>query len=125
MAKILIVDDSNLARRTTRKILEEAGHTVVDAEDGFTALERYFIEKPNLVMLDVTMREMDGIEVLGRLRQMDANCQAIIVTADIQSSTRQMAADGGAAGFVVKPVTSASLLAAVETALQGGIAPCN
>ena len=119
MAKILVVDDSNLARRTTRRILEEAGYEVVDAEDGLTALERYFIEKPNLVLLDVTMREMDGIEVLSRLRQIDAHACVIIVTADIQSSTRQMAEDGGASGFVVKPVTSPSLLAAVQDALQG------
>ena len=119
MAKILIVDDSNLARRTTRRILEEAGYEVVDAEDGLTALERYFIEKPNVVLLDVTMREMDGIEVLSRLRQIDAQASVIIVTADIQSSTRQMANEGGAAGFVVKPVTSPALLAAVEAVLQG------
>jgi two-component system chemotaxis response regulator CheY len=118
VAKILIVDDSNLARRTTRRILEEAGYEVVDAEDGLTALERYFIEKPKIVLLDVTMREMDGIEVLNRLRQIDAQACVIIVTADIQSSTRQMADEGGASGFVVKPVTSPSLLAAVEAVMQ-------
>jgi two-component system, chemotaxis family, chemotaxis protein CheY len=119
VAKILIVDDSNLARRTTRRILEEAGHEVVDAEDGLTALERYFIEKPNVVLLDVTMREMDGIEVLNRLRQIDVQACVIIVTADIQSSTRQMAEEGGASGFVMKPVTSPALLAAVEAVLHG------
>jgi two-component system chemotaxis response regulator CheY len=118
VAKILIVDDSNLARRTTRRILEEAGYEVVDAEDGLAALERYFIEKPKIVLLDVTMREMDGIEVLNRLRQIDAQACVIIVTADIQSSTRQMADEGGASGFVVKPVTSPSLLAAVEAVMQ-------
>ena len=124
MAKILIVDDSGLARRSTRRILEDAGHEVVDAEDGFTALERYFIEKPKIVLLDVTMREMDGIEVLTRLRQMDAQACVIIVTADIQSSTREMAEAGGASGFVMKPVSARDLLAAIATILQGG-APCN
>ena len=124
MVKILIVDDSGLARRSTRKILEEAGHEVVDAEDGFAALERYFIEKPRIVLLDVTMRDMDGIEVLSRLRQLDAQASVIIVTADIQSSTRQMAETGGASGFVVKPATARGLLAAVDNVLQGDI-PCN
>jgi two-component system chemotaxis response regulator CheY len=118
VAKILVVDDSNLARRTTRRILEEAGHEVVDADDGLSALERYFIVKPDLVLLDVTMREMDGIEVLSRLRQIDAKACVIIVTADIQSSTRQMAEEGGAAGFVMKPVASAALLETVEGVLQ-------
>jgi two-component system chemotaxis response regulator CheY len=124
VAKILIVDDSGLARRSTRRILEEAGHEVLDAEDGFAALERYFIEKPKIVLLDVTMREMDGIEVLTRLRQMDAQACVIIVTADIQSSTREMAEAGGASGFVMKPVNARDLLAAIAIILQGG-APCN
>ena len=124
MAKVLIVDDSGLARRTTRKILEENGHLVVDAEDGLIALERYFIEKPNIVLLDVTMKEMNGIDVLNRLRELDPRSVIIIVTADIQNSTRQMAQDGGAAGFVVKPVVADKLLAAIDQALQGGV-QCN
>jgi two-component system, chemotaxis family, chemotaxis protein CheY len=124
MAKILIVDDSGLARRTTRKILEGAGHEVVEAQDGFVALETYFIERPNVVLLDVTMREMDGIEVLKRLRELDSRAAVIIVTADVQSSTREMAQQGGAAGFVVKPVSASKLTDAVSAALQGG-APCN
>jgi two-component system chemotaxis response regulator CheY len=121
MAKILIVDDSSMARRTTRKILEEGGHDVVDAEDGFTALERYFIEKPRLVLLDVTMKEMNGIDVLNRLRELDPRSIVIIVTADIQNSTRQMAQDGGAAGFVIKPIKPAALLAAIDRALQENV----
>lgn len=124
MPKILIVDDSNLARRTTRKILEDAGHEVVEAQDGLGALERYFTEKPHLTLLDVTMREMDGIEVLQRIRELDDQAIAVIVTADVQSSTRQMAAEAGAAGFVVKPVSPPVLLAAINSALQGGVS-CN
>jgi two-component system chemotaxis response regulator CheY len=122
--KILIVDDSNLARRTTRKILEDAGHQVIEAPDGLAALERYYLEKPNLVLLDVTMREMDGIEVLKRLRELDSGVIAIFVTADVQTSTREMAHDGGAVGFVVKPVNPTELVAAVKSALQGGTS-CN
>jgi two-component system, chemotaxis family, chemotaxis protein CheY len=124
MAKVLIVDDSGLARRTTRKILEEGGHAVVDAEDGLVALERYFIEKPNVVLLDVTMKDMNGIDVLNRLRELDPRSIVIIVTADIQNSTRQMAQEGGAAGFVVKPIMPDKLLAAIDQALQGGV-QCN
>lgn len=124
MAKILVVDDSRLARRTTRKILEDAGHEVVDAEDGLSALERYFLERPQVVLLEVTMREMDGIEVLNRLRELDPKARVIIVTADIQVSTRTMAEEGGADGFVVKPVVGSALLAALENALSGE-APCN
>jgi len=124
MANILIVDDSGLARRTTRQILERASHHVVEAEDGFSAIERYFLEKPDLVILDVTMRGMDGIEVLTKLRELDTDAAIIIVTADVQSSTRQMAEDAGASGFVIKPVQSSLLLEAVKAALDRG-ASCN
>ena len=47
MSKVLLVDDSGLARRSTRRILEEAGYEVVEAEDGMSAIERYFVEKPD------------------------------------------------------------------------------
>jgi two-component system chemotaxis response regulator CheY len=120
MAKILIVDDSALARRGTRKILEGAGYEVVEADEGFSALERFFVEKPSVVLLDVTMKDMDGIEVLKRLREVDGNAKVVIVTADVQSSTRGLAHEGGASGFVIKPVRAESLLEAVQKALQGG-----
>ena len=120
MGKILIVDDSALARRGTRKILEGAGYEVVEADEGFSALERFFVEKPSVVLLDVTMKDMDGIEVLKRLREVDGNAKVVIVTADVQSSTRSLAQEGGASGFVIKPVRAESLLEAVQKALQGG-----
>jgi len=124
MSRILIVDDSSLARRSTRKILEGAGHEVVEAEDGLRALERYYLEKPSVVVLDVTMKDMDGIEVLKRIRDLDDKAKVIIVTADVQDSTREMAQMGGACGFVIKPVIGRVLLEAVRGALEEG-APCN
>ena len=117
MAKILVVDDSSLARRTTRKILETAGHEVVEAEDGLSALERYYLDKPQAVVLDVTMKNMDGIEVLNRLRDLDKVAKVVIVTADVQTSTREMAEAGGASGFVIKPVLANALLDAIRKAL--------
>ena len=124
MAKILIVDDSGLARRSSRKILEFAGYECVEADDGLRALEQYYLEKPTAVLLDVTMRGMDGIEVLTRLRELDPKVNVVIVSADVQSSTREMAEAAGACGFVVKPISSDSLLKELESALQRG-APCN
>jgi two-component system, chemotaxis family, chemotaxis protein CheY len=124
VAKILIVDDSGLARRSTRKILGGAGHEVVEAEDGLRALEQYYLEKPRAVLLDVTMKGMDGIEVLKRLRELDPNANVVIVTADVQTSTRELAELGGACGFVVKPVLAEQLLAAVADAVDRKL-PCN
>ena len=70
------------------------------------------------------MRDMGGIEVLKRIREMDPRAVVVIVTADIQGSTRAMAHEGGAAGFVVKPVVASSLLRVVDKALQG-VESCN
>jgi two-component system chemotaxis response regulator CheY len=121
VAKILVVDDSGLARRATRQILETAGHQVTDAQDGLSALERYFLDKPQLVLLDVTMRDMDGLEVLTRIRELDPTARVVFVTADVQSSTREMADAGGACGFVVKPVSTKSLLQAIVDALESDV----
>ena len=67
-ARVLIVDDSALARRSSRRVLESAGYEVIEAEDGMSALEQYFVGKPALVILDLVMKGMYGLEVLARLR---------------------------------------------------------
>lgn len=117
-AKILLVDDSSLARRTARQILEAAGYAVVEAEDGMTALERYFLEKPDLVLLDLVMKGMMGLDVLEKLHQMDPKVRAIVLSADIQNSSREMAAAGGARDFLSKPIDRTSLLDAVSGVLE-------
>ena len=120
MAKILVVDDSGMSRRTLRKILEPAGHEVIEAEEGIVALERYFLDKPDLVLLDLTMTGMYGIEVLNKLREMDPRARVIVASADIQSSTRGMVDAGGASAFINKPFTSDKVLMAVSEVLQEG-----
>jgi two-component system, chemotaxis family, chemotaxis protein CheY len=117
-AKILLVDDSALARRTARQILESDGYEVVEAEDGMTALERYFLEKPDVVLLDLVMKGMMGLDVLDKLHQMDPKVRAIVLSADIQDSSRRMAAAGGARNFLHKPIDRASLLSAVSGVLE-------
>ena len=117
-AKILLVDDSAMARRTARQILESDGYEVVEAEDGMTALERYFLEKPDVVLLDLVMKGMMGLDVLDKLHQMDPKVRAIVLSADIQDSSRRMAAAGGARNFLHKPIDRASLLSAVSGVLE-------
>jgi two-component system, chemotaxis family, chemotaxis protein CheY len=118
--RILVVDDSGLARRGTRRVLEGAGYSVVEAEDGMVALERYFVEKPDLVLLDLVMKGMYGLEVLAKLRELDPGARVIVLSADIQTSSRQMVNDAGAAAFLNKPVAPADLLAAVSGVLGQG-----
>ena len=118
--KILIVDDSALSRRTLRRILEPAGYEVVEADDGMTALEMYFLEKPGVVLLDLVMKGMYGLDVLVKLREMDQGARVVVASADIQSSTRKMVDEAGALGFITKPFVSQQVIAAVEAALKEG-----
>jgi two-component system chemotaxis response regulator CheY len=119
MAKILVVDDSSMSRRTLRKILEPAGHQVTEAADGIAALEQYFLDRPDLVMLDLTMTGMYGIDVLKKLREMDPQTRVIVGSADIQSSTRSLVEEAGAVAFINKPFTVDQVLNAVNRALEG------
>jgi len=118
--KILIVDDSALSRRTLRRILEASDYEVVEADDGMTALEVYFLEKPSLVLLDLVMKGMYGLDVLVKLREMDPNALVVVASADIQSSTRKMVDEAGALAFINKPFMSEQVIAAVEAALAKG-----
>jgi two-component system chemotaxis response regulator CheY len=118
--RILIVDDSGLARRRARGILEGAGFDVIEAEDGMAALERYFVDKPDVVLLDLVMKGMYGLEVLQRLRELDPAARVIVVSADVQTSSHELVAQGGAAGFLVKPVDANEVLTLVRSTLGEG-----
>jgi two-component system chemotaxis response regulator CheY len=118
-AKVLLVDDSGLARRGTRRVLEEAGYTVVEAEDGLSALERFSIDKPDVVLLDLVMKGMYGLDVLAKLRELDPAARVIVVSADIQTSSREMVQAAGASGFINKPAAPGQVVAMVEQVLKG------
>ena len=118
--KVLIVDDSALARRTVRQALEELGHTVEEASDGAQALERYYINKPELVILDMVMNGMYGLEVLAKIREMDKDALVIVATADIQTTTADQVRAAGAKGILNKPVNRRQLSATIDLVMGGG-----
>jgi two-component system chemotaxis response regulator CheY len=118
--KVLLVDDSGLARRSTRRILEGAGYQVVEAEDGMAAIEQYFVEKPDVVMLDLVMKGMYGLEVLSKLREMDPDARVVVLSADVQTSSRDMVQAAGASGFLSKPADPGQMLEMVARAAQRG-----
>src|SRR3954464_12411286 len=101
-----------MSRRILRSILESGGHHVTEAEDGMVALEKYFLEQPDLVFLDLIMKGMVGMEVLKKIRMMDDKARIIVASADIQSSTRAMTQAEGAAAFVTKPFINGQILEA-------------
>lgn len=122
MSSVLIVDDSALARRMMRQVLEGLGHQVEEAPDGNTALERYYINRHDLIMLDMVMEGMYGLEVLEKFRELNPDARVIIATADIQGSTRDQARAKGAAALINKPYNREELIRVIPTVLNGGMA---
>jgi len=83
------------------------------------ALERYFLEKPDIVMLDLVMKGMYGLDVLGKLLQMDPAARVIVVSADVQDSSHTLVATAGASAFINKPVERERVLEVVHRVLGG------
>jgi CheY-like chemotaxis protein len=121
-AKILVVDDSGLARRMLRQLLEEMGHSVEEASDGAQALERYVINHHDVVLLDMVMHGMYGLDVLTKFRELNPKLPVIIATADIQKSTREQVRNAGAAAMINKPLNREELASVLQTVLSGGAA---
>lgn len=118
--KILVVDDSGLARRLVRKILEELGYEVEDVSDGAQALERYVLNRHDAVILDLLMHGMYGVEVLEKLKELNPALPVIIATADIQRTTRDLVKAAGAVAMVNKPVVKEQLEEVLAITLAGG-----
>jgi len=116
---ILVVDDSGFARRTLRQMLESDGHSCDEAQNGTEALERYASRRPDIVLLDMVMEEMNGLEVLANLRRVDPEAKVLVVSADIQTSTSQQAKAAGANGMLNKPFQKDQLLATVAKVASG------
>ena len=117
-ARVLVVDDSGMARRNVRRILEAAQYEVLEAEDGLSALEQYFVHRPALVILDLVMKGMYGLDVLTKLRQLDPTARVIVVSADVQQSSQDMVHAAGAVGFLNKPVERDRVLTVLRGALE-------
>jgi two-component system chemotaxis response regulator CheY len=118
--KVLIIDDSSLARRSLRQALESLGCSVEEATDGPQGLERFFLNAPELVVLDMVMQGMYGLEVLGKMREMKPDVKVIVVSADIQKSTAEQARSAGAKGMLNKPVNAERLKSSISAVLAGG-----
>ena len=119
MATVLIVDDSSYARRTHRRILESDGHTVLEAATGMAAIESVFMHTPDLVLLDLTMEDMSGLDVLAKLRELEAGVRVVVLSADVQRTTAQLVAESGALRFLAKPVAPEQLLETVREVVTG------
>jgi two-component system chemotaxis response regulator CheY len=114
MATILVVDDAAFMRMRISKILTEAGYEVIQAENGLDAVEKYRSAKPDAVLMDITMPEMDGLTALKEIRRVDPNAKVAMVTALGQQQVVLEAVKSGARDFLVKPAEAERVLAAVN-----------
>ena len=115
MANILIVDDSRTSRKILRRILEEAGHTVMaEAVNGEEGYLKYQELNPDLVTLDITMPKMDGLEALRLIKKYDEKAIAIMITAAGQKEKMILAIKSGAADFISKPYEGNDVLSVID-----------
>ncbi len=117
MAKILIADDSAFARLNCKKVLTRGGHDVLEAASGFEALAIYKSERPDVVFLDITMPDMDGLAALEEIIKFDAEARIAMATAMGQQSIVIEALKAGAKEFLVKPFQPERVLTTVDKLL--------
>lgn len=119
MARILVVDDAVFMRMMLRDILVSHGHEVVaEAADGNQAVERYEECKPDLVTMDLTMPNLDGIQAIKKIRAIDPDARIIVCSAMGQQAMVIEAIQAGAKDFIVKPFQIDRVISAVDKALN-------
>ncbi len=119
MAKrVLICDDAAFMRMMIKDILTKNGYEIAaEAENGVKAVEKYNETKPDLVMMDITMPEMDGIQALKKIKESDASANIIMCSAMGQQAMVIESIQSGARDFIVKPFNQDRVLEAVKKAV--------
>jgi two-component system chemotaxis response regulator CheY len=118
MTRVLIVDDAAFMRMMIKDILEKNGYQVVgEASNGIKAVEIYKAEKPDIVTMDITMPDMDGIEAVKAIKEFDPAAKIIMCSAMGQQTMVMDAIRSGARDFIVKPFQAERVLEAVRKAV--------
>jgi two-component system, chemotaxis family, chemotaxis protein CheY len=116
--RILIVDDAAFMRMMIRDILTKNGYEVVgEAQDGAQAIEKFKELHPDLITMDITMPEMDGISALKEIRKLDTNARVIMCSAMGQQAMVIDAIQAGAKDFIVKPFQADRVIEAIKKTL--------
>ena len=119
MAKILIVDDAKFMRTTLQAILTKDNHEIVgEAENGEEAVSLYRKTKPDLVIMDITMPVMNGIDAMKEIKEFDDNAQVVVCSAMGHQKVVVDATRAGAKDFIVKPFDEHRVLETVERVLS-------
>lgn len=120
MAKsVMICDDAAFMRMMIRDILTKNGFVIAgEAENGLKAIEKYKEKKPDLVLMDITMPEMDGIQALKEIRKIDADAKVVMCSAMGQQAMVIESIQAGAKDFIVKPFQADRVIEAVKKVLE-------
>lgn len=118
MAKILVVDDAEFLRVRLNKILDTEGYEVFQAENGVKAVATYKEMHPDVVLMDVTMPEMDGLTALKEIVSFDSQAKVVMLTALGQESVVLEAVKSGARDFIVKPFEHDRVMKAISKLLS-------
>jgi len=119
MARVLVVDDAAFMRMMLKDILTKGGYEVVgEAANGLEAIERYKELKPEVVTMDITMPEMNGIDAIKEIRKTDPNATIIVCSAMGQQAMVIEAIQAGAKDFIVKPFQAGRVIEAIQKALK-------
>lgn len=113
---VMTVDDSDSIRAMLAFVLKQHGYNVIEAESGKAALRRLLTEKPDLLITDLNMPEMDGLALIQEIKTSRAllDMPILVLTTESQESLRKSAHTAGASGWIVKPVMRDQLLSAVR-----------
>lgn len=117
--RLLIVDDSSVMRRTIEKNLQDYDLEIIgQAANGVEAVQMVMDKKPDVVTLDITMPEMDGIACLEQIMKINPDTKVMIITALADKLTGLIALDKGARGFMYKPVNADDLSRSFDKLLK-------
>ena len=118
MTRVLIVDDAAFMRMMIKDILEKNGFEVVgEASNGIKAVELYKKDKPDIVTMDITMPDMDGIQAVKAIKEFDPTAKVIMCSAMGQQTMVMDAIRAGARDFIVKPFQADRVLEAIKKAI--------
>ena len=116
---ILVVDDSLFLRKRIRQVLKEDGYTLVEATSGKAALVEIEKQRFDCILTDLVMPDLDGFGLLAELQKRNLSTPVVVLTADIQKTTRERCEQLGASTFIQKPLNPELLRSALSKALGG------
>ena len=118
MAKVLIIEDSNVTRIMVLKMIQGLGHEAIEANNGKEGLEKVINNPPDLILLDINMPEMNGIEFLWAMTEAEIKVPVVVITANTLEGIKKQCEELGVRNFLYKPMNKETIIEIVESILS-------